>query len=441
MAGIAVLAKQQGHKVTGSDTSVYPPMSTQLREQGIQIQEGYEPSHLIPTPDCVIVGNAMKRGMPIVEYLLEHNLPYISAPQWLYENVLKSRWVIAVAGTHGKTTTTSMLAWILEHAGLKPGFLIGGIPQNFNLSARLGDEPFFVIEADEYDTAFFDKRSKFVHYHPRTAILNNLEFDHADIFPDLTAIKTQFHHLVRTIPGNGLIVCSAQDNNIKEVLAMGCWTPIDYMGVDGASWQAREVKPDGSEFTVYCENGAQGKVQWNLLGQHNVQNALAAIAAARHAGVPAPHAIQALNEFKNVKRRLEVRGQLHGITVYDDFAHHPTAVATTLTGLRKRVGNARIVAVLELGSYTMRTGVHRKTMVPALKEADIVLLAKPKGEDWGVAKIAAALNIPAQVFPDVESIVSEIIKNTRKGDHILIMSNTGFDGIHEKLLHALSKKK
>ena len=441
MAGIAIIAKQQGHKVTGSDTNVYPPMSTQLREQGIQIQEGYEPSHLIPTPDCVIIGNTMKRGMPIVEYLLEHNLPYTSAPQWLYENILKSRWVLAVAGTHGKTTTTSMLAWILEHAGLKPGFLIGGIPQNFGVSARLGDEPFFVIEADEYDTAFFDKRSKFVHYHPRTAILNNLEFDHADIFNDLEAIKTQFHHLVRTVPGNGLIICSSTDKNIKAVLAMGCWTPIDYIGADGANWTAQAVKPDGSEFSVCCEGRLQGKVQWKLLGQHNVHNALAAIAAARHAGVPAPHAIAALNEFKSVKRRLEIRGHFRGVTVYDDFAHHPTAIATTLNGLRQRVGEQRIVAVLELGSYTMRTGVHRETMVPALKEADVVLLAKPKGEDWGVANVAAALPVPAHVFQDVDSIVKEITTHARAGDHVLIMSNTGFDGLHEKLLRALSEKK
>ncbi len=438
MAGIAVIAKQQGHKVTGSDSNVYPPMSTQLSEQGIHVKEGYEPSHLIPTPDCIIVGNAMRRGVPIIEYLLEHNLPYISGPQWLYENVLKTRWVLAVAGTHGKTTTTSMLAWILEHAGLNPGFLIGGIPQNFGLSARLGAEPFFVIEADEYDTAFFDKRSKFVHYHPRTAILNNLEFDHADIFPDLAAIKTQFHHLVRMIPGNGLIITSRKDKNIQDVLAMGCWTSVESVDTEDASWEAKEIKPDGSEFTVYCEKRAQGKINWALLGQHNVHNALVAIAAARHVGVPAPHAINALNEFKNVKRRLEVRGQLRGITVYDDFAHHPTAIATTLAGLRNRVGeNARIIAVLELGSYTMRTGVHRDTIIPALNNANVVLLAKPK-EDWGVEKVAAALKMPAQVFPTVANIIAAIITHARAGDHVIIMSNTGFDGIHDKLLEALN---
>ncbi len=437
MAGIAVLAKQQGHHVTGSDAHVYPPMSTQLREQGIEIREGYEPSHLIPTPDCIIVGNAMKRGMPVIEYLLEHQLPYTSGPQWLYENILQTRWVLAVAGTHGKTTTASMLAWILEQAGLKPGFLIGGIPQNFGLSARLGSEPFFVMEADEYDTAFFDKRSKFIHYHPRTVILNNLEFDHADIFPDLAAIKTQFHHLVRIIPGNGLIICPADDQNLQDVLTLGCWTPVESIG---AAWSADPIKSDGSEFTVSCENHIQGQIQWSLLGQHNMHNALAAIAAARHAGVPAHHAIAALSKFKNVKRRLEIRGEFQGITVYDDFAHHPTAIATTLAGLRQRVGSERIIAVLELGSYTMRTGVHRDAIIPALKEADIVLLAKPSGEDWGVAAIAAALKSPAQVFPTVEKMIAEIIENTRASDHILIMSNTGFDGLHEKLLQALSNR-
>lgn len=437
MAGIAVLAKQQNHHVTGSDANVYPPMSTQLREQGIQIQEGYDPSHLIPAPDSIIVGNAMKRGMPIVEHMLSHNLPYISAPQWLYENVLRERWVLAVAGTHGKTTTSGMLAWILDYAGLNPGFLIGGVPQNFAVSARLGEPPFFVIEADEYDTAFFDKRSKFVHYHPRTVILNNLEFDHADIFPDLNAIKAQFHHLVRTVPGNGLIICPPQDNNISDVLAMGCWTPVEYAGADNANWQAKLIKADGSEFTVLCEKHPQGQINWNLLGRHNVHNALAALAAARHVGVPAPQAIQALNEFKNVKRRLELRGKIQGVSVYDDFAHHPTAIATTLAGLREHVGKARIIAVLELGSYTMRSGAHRETLVPALKEADRVLLAKPKGEDWGVAKIAASLHMPAQVFAEVENIVLEIKNIAREGDHILIMSNTGFEGIHEKILNML----
>ena len=438
MAGIALIAKQQGHEVTGSDTNVYPPMSTQLQKQGITIKEGYEPSQLIPTPDVIIVGNTMKRGMPMVEYILDNNLPCISAPQWLYENVLQERWVLAVAGTHGKTTTTSMLAWILEYAGLNPGFLIGGIPKNFPVSARLGAEPFFVIEADEYDTAFFDKRSKFVHYHPRTAILNNLEFDHADIFADLAAIQKQFHQLIRTIPSNGMLICPNDDANIKVTLEMGCWTPVEYFGADGATWEARDVAEDGSTFTIYCENHLQEKVEWSLLGQHNVRNALAAIAAARHVGVPAKQAIAALNEFEGVKRRLEIRGKINGVTVYDDFAHHPTAITMTVAGLRHRVGAARIIAVLELGSYTMRTGVHRDAIAPALKDADIVLFALPKGEDWGVAKIAESLSRPAQAFAKIENIIDEIIKIKREGDHVLIMSNTGFDGMHQKLLDALN---
>lgn len=435
MAGIAVLAKQQGHHVTGSDANVYPPMSTQLQAQGIIVQEGYDAQHLQPAPDIVIVGNAMKRGMPAVEYMLDQNLPYISGPQWLAENILQDRWVLAVAGTHGKTTTTSMLAWILEHAGLNPGFLIGGIPQNFNVSARLGASPFFVIEADEYDSAFFDKRSKFIHYRSRTVILNNLEFDHADIFADLAAIQTQFHHLVRTIPSNGLIVCPAKDNNLQEVLAKGCWTPVEIID-DNKGWQARDIMPDGSQFSVYHENKLQGKLSWSLLGQHNVHNALAAIAAARHAGITIAQSITALSEFQNVKRRMEVLWQKNDMTVYDDFAHHPTAIATTLAGLRNRVGEARIIAVVELGSFTMRTGVHRETLIPALKLADRVMIIRPK-EDWGVNYVAENLAVPANVYDKVEDIVQTLLTEMQAGDHVIIMSNTGFDGIHKKLVTAL----
>lgn len=441
MAGIALLAKQHGHEVSGSDEKVYPPMSTQLSEQGIVLSEGYDAKHLKPTPDCVVVGNAMKRGNPAIEYMLDENLSYTSGPQWLAEQVLRDRWVIAIAGTHGKTTTASMVAWILEHAGLNPGFLIGGIPRNFNVSARLGSSPFFVIEADEYDTAFFDKRSKFIHYHPRTLILNNLEFDHADIFADLKAIKTQFHHLVRTVPGQGLIVCAGNDEQLRETLTLGCWTPVEYFASDGADWQAKDVSPDGSEFTVMLAGKAQGVLRWQLLGQHNIYNALAAIAAARHVGVTPQQAIAALSEFQGVKRRLEVIGQFGDVTIYDDFAHHPTAITTTLEGLRKKVKDARIIAVVELGSYTMRTGVHRDTLVPAFKEANQVIMAKPKGEDWGVAEIATRLPVPAQVFPDVEGIIQALTQEVRAGDQVVIMSNTGFDGLHTKLLQRLSGNK
>ncbi len=436
MGGIAVLAKQQGHQVSGSDANVYPPMSTQLQEQGIVLHEGYEAEHLKPTPDCIVVGNAMKRGNPAVEYMLDQNLPYTSGPQWLAENILRDRWVLAVAGTHGKTTTTSMLAWILQYAGLEPGFLIGGIPQNFGVSARLGEKPFFVIEADEYDTAFFDKRSKFIHYHPRTVVLNNLEFDHADIFSDLNAIKTQFHHLIRTVPSNGLIVCAGKDENLADTLTKGCWTPIEYIDGNNATWQAIEINSDGSEFEVRCNDKSLGQLKWSLLGKHNVHNALAAIASARHAGVIPEQAINALAEFKNVKRRLEVIGQVGQVTYYDDFAHHPTAIATTLAGLRKRVNGSRIIAVLELGSYTMRTGVHKESLVPALKEADRVLIARPK-EDWGVADVAKNLTVPAQVYANVEEIIKALMTQTKAGDHVVIMSNTGFDGLHKKLLQAL----
>lgn len=418
MAGVAVLAKQQGHHVTGSDLNVYPPMSTQLQSQGIVLHEGYSANHLNPAPDLIIVGNAMTRGNPAVEYMLDRNLPYISGPQWLAENILRDRWVLAVAGTHGKTTTSSMLAWILEYAGLNPGFLIGGIPQNFGVSARLGEQPFFVIEADEYDSAFFDKRSKFVHYHPRTAILNNLEFDHADIFADLAAIQTQFHHLVRTIPSNGLIICPRNDQNLQVALNKGCWTPVEYIE----------------------ENAEKISLHWNLMGEHNFHNALAAIAAAQHAGVPIEQSVKALYEFKNVKRRMEMLWQKNGVTIYDDFAHHPTAITTTLTGLRKRVGKARILAIVELGSYTMRTGVHRDTLIPALKIADRVMIARPK-EDWGVDYLANNLSAPATVYNNVEEIITSVLAEMSAGDHIVIMSNTGFDGIHRKLLDQLSLAK
>lgn len=436
MGGLAVLAKQLGHQVSGSDASVYPPMSTQLTAQGIILQEGYDPAHLQPAPDLVIMGNAMSRGNPAVEYVLSQGIPYVSGPEWLADTVLASRWVLAVAGTHGKTTTTSMLAWILEVAGLKPGFLIGGVAANFGISARLGESPFFVIEADEYDSAFFDKRSKFIHYRPRTLILNNLEFDHADIFPDLDAIKQQFHHLVRTVPGNGLIIMPADDAALPSVIAKGCWTPLEYTGMDGALWTVRPVKADGSQFNVYCGSKAVGTVNWSLLGRHNMYNALAALAAARHAGVSPEVGVEALTGFANVKRRLEIKGTERGVTVYDDFAHHPTAIATTLAGLRAKIESARILAVLECGSYTMKSGVHRDHLAPALIDANEVIFIRPEYNAW-LDEVVKALPVPAKIYNDAGEIVEHLAASAQAGDHIVIMSNKGFEGIHQRLLVAL----
>ncbi|MBI5462225.1 MAG: UDP-N-acetylmuramate:L-alanyl-gamma-D-glutamyl-meso-diaminopimelate ligase [Gammaproteobacteria bacterium] len=439
MGGIALLARAAGHTVSGSDTNVYPPMSTQLEAAGIVLQEGFRPEHLQPAPDQVVVGNALSRGNAAVEYMLDQGLAYTSGPQWLAEHVLKDRWVLAVAGTHGKTSTSSMLAWILEYAGLKPGFLIGGVPSNFGVSARLGETPFFVVEADEYDTAFFDKRSKFVHYRPRTAILNNLEFDHADIFPDVAAIQRQFHHLVRTIPASGLIVSNADDANLAEVLAMGCWTPVENVTstASTAQWQARKLSADGSRFEVLCAGATQGTVEWTQLGDHNVHNALAAMAAARHAGVPTAQAIAALAEFQGVKRRMEVRGVVRDITVYDDFAHHPTAIETTLAGLRGKVGDARILAVLEPRSNTMRLGVHRAAIAPALAQADHVWLYEPPDLGWNLADVAQAATPPTDVLASIDALVAAVVAEARPGDHVIVMSNGGFGGIHAKLLAAL----
>ncbi|MHB1221102.1 MAG: UDP-N-acetylmuramate:L-alanyl-gamma-D-glutamyl-meso-diaminopimelate ligase [Gammaproteobacteria bacterium] len=435
MSGIALIAKQNGHQVTGSDLNVYPPMSTQLQEQGITLFEGYDPKHIPANVDCVIVGNVVKRGNPAMEHVMDQRIPYISGPEWLAENVLKDRWVLAVAGTHGKTTTTSMLTWILEHAGLKPGFLIGGIPENFGVSARLGKQEYFVIEADEYDSAFFDKRSKFIHYHPKTLILNNLEFDHADIFPDLAAIKQQFHYLIRTVPGNGLIVSHQEDENLADVLTHGCWTPINTFG-KGSDWQAVCHKEDGSVFDVLHLGQVVGTVTWDLIGQHNVNNALAAIAAAFHAGVDASMAANGLSSFKNVKRRLEIKGKANDITIYDDFAHHPTAIATTLAGLRARVGKARIIAVLEFGSYTMRTGVHKDKIQASLKEADVVF-CKTTEADWGLEEVLAQFEQPTACYREVDQLIQALLPTLRPGDHVIIMSNGGFGGIHQKLLKAI----
>jgi len=434
MGGVAALAKAAGHTVTGCDANVYPPMSTQLEAQGIRLIEGYGADQLSLAPDRYVIGNVVTRGNALMEGILNRGLPYISGPQWLAENVLRARWVLAVAGTHGKTTVSAMLAWILEHAGLAPGFLIGGVPQNFGVSARLGDAPFFVIEADEYDTAFFDKRSKFIHYAPRTTILNNLEFDHADIFPDLAAIETQFHHLVRTLPGNGLIVANGADVAVGRVLARGCWTPVEMFGArDG--WQAGAQDASG-RFAVSFNARPQGEVQWSLLGAHNQLNALAAIAAARHAGVPAAIAIEALAAFKNVKRRLETRGTVNGVAVYDDFAHHPTAIRVTLAGLRSKVGAARILAVLGPRSNTMKLGVMKDELAASLAGADRVF-CYGAGLGWDAAAALAPLGAKAEIHHDIPQLVAAIAAAAKSGDHVLIMSNGGFGGIHDQLLTRL----
>ena len=434
MGGIAVIAKQSGHQVTGCDANVYPPMSTQLASQGIRLIEGWDPKQVELEPDLFVIGNVVSRANPLVEEILDRNLPYSSGPQWLYEHVLRDKWVLAVAGTHGKTTTSSMAAWILEAAGLNPGFLIGGVPENFGLSARVTDSPFFVIEADEYDTAFFDKRSKFVHYHPRTAVLSNLEYDHADIFPDLAAIEVQFHHLVRTIPGNGLIIANGREDSIRRVLQRGCWTPVELLGVDDG-WSCGEPDPDDG-FEVRFRDSPQGMLRWELLGEHNRHNALAALAAARHVGVPVAHGLAALAGFKNVKRRMEVRGSVNGVTVYDDFAHHPTAIQLTIAGLRSKVGKARILAVLEPRSATMKLGVMKDLLAPSLSDAQLVF-CYTGGIGWDAQAALTGLGAKAVCYDDLSELVAAVAAAARPGDHVLVMSNGGFGGVHAKLLHAL----
>ena len=445
MGGIAAIAKRAGHRVTGSDRNVYPPMSTQLRSLGIELVQGFEPGQLEPRPDVIVVGNVMTRGMPVVEAMLDRGLPYVSGPEWLAGNVLQDRWVLAVAGTHGKTTTSSVLAWILEHAGLSPGFLIGGVPDNFGSSARLGQEPFFVIEADEYDTAFFDKRAKFVHYRPRTLVLNNLEFDHADIYPDVAAIQRQFHHLVRTVPGSGRIIWNAGDARLAETLAIGCWTPREgFARNDGSDvrWTAAPVDgvQDFSRFEVREGGKPVGVVEWPLMGAHNLENALAAIAAARHAGVPVSASIAALREFRGIARRMQLRAEVQGIRIFDDFAHHPTAIETTLDGLRRRVGNERIIAVLEARSNTMRMGVHREALAPALARADEVWLYAPPELGWDTGEIMRALGGRGRSAAEVERLAGDLAQSVRPGDVVLIMSNGGFGGLHDKLIAALRER-
>ncbi|HCY62331.1 MAG TPA: UDP-N-acetylmuramate:L-alanyl-gamma-D-glutamyl-meso-diaminopimelate ligase [Oxalobacteraceae bacterium] len=445
MGGLAVLAKQAGHRVTGCDANVYPPMSTQLEAQGIELIEGFGPEQVGLQPDLFVVGNVVSRGNPLMEEILNRGLPYTSGPQWIGEHILQGKWVLAVAGTHGKTTTSSMLAWILEDAGYHPGFLIGGVPMNFGISARLaGDDaasPFFVIEADEYDTAFFDKRSKFVHYHAKTAILNNLEYDHADIFPDLAAIETQFHHLVRTVPGVGRVVVNGGEESLKRVIARGCWSEAEWFGGDRQNDWSLAEHADGS-FDVIFKGQAAGTVRWALTGAHNRMNALAAIAAARHVGVPVAQAIDALARFENVKRRMELRGSVNGIAVYDDFAHHPTAIATTVAGLRKKVGAARILAVLEPRSNTMKLGTMKDALPGSLADADLVFGygAKGSGKDalgWDLAAALAPLGSRAQAFDALDALVAAVAQAARPGDQILAMSNGGFGGVHQKILDAL----
>jgi UDP-N-acetylmuramate: L-alanyl-gamma-D-glutamyl-meso-diaminopimelate ligase len=446
MGGVAAIAQAAGFRVTGADLNVYPPMSTQLEELGIEFVQGYGAEQLDLRPDIVVVGNALSRGSPVVEAMLDRGMAYTSGPEWLAEQVLREKHVIAVAGTHGKTTTTAMLTWILEEAGLAPGFLVGGVPSNFNSTARLGKGPFFVIEADEYDTAFFDKRAKFVHYRPRTAILNNLEFDHADIYPDVAAIRRQFNQLLRTVPAAGRVIVNGEDAELATTLKMGCWTPRETFGVTkayreggaDADWSAEIAAGSAaSRFAVLCQGRAVAEVNWPLLGEHNVMNALAAIAAARHAGVEPERAARALDAFRGVKRRMEVRGVVDQVTVYDDFAHHPTAIATTLDGLRARVAGARIIAVLEPRSNTMKLGVHREQLAPALALADRAWFLNSADLGWDLPSAVAALGERASFAASVDALVKGLADDSRPGDHILVMSNGGFGGLHDKLLAAL----
>jgi UDP-N-acetylmuramate: L-alanyl-gamma-D-glutamyl-meso-diaminopimelate ligase len=441
MGGVAAIAKAAGFRVTGSDLNVYPPMSTQLERLGIGLIQGYGAEQLDLKPDIVVVGNALSRGVEVVEAMLDRGMAYTSGPLWLAEQVLRERHVIAVTGTHGKTTTTAMLTWILEHAGLEPGFLVGGVPGNFDSSARWGKPPFFVIEADEYDTAFFDKRAKFVHYRPRTVILNNLEYDHADIYPNVAAIRTQFHQLLRTVPEAGRLIVNGQDAELAATLKMGCWTPRETFGLTSADWQARvEKESAASRFAVLFRGREVAQVAWSLIGEHNVMNALAAIAAAHHAGVSPERAAAALAAFKGVKRRMELRGVVNGVTVYDDFAHHPTAIETTLKGLRARVGGARILAVLEPRSNTMKMGVHRDELAPALATADRSWLLNSADLGWDLPAAVAGMGERARVLSTVDALVAGLAAEARTGDHILVMSNGGFGGLHDKLLSALGKR-
>ena len=436
MGGVALLARTAGHRVTGCDDNVYPPMSTQLEEQGIELTAGYSAAQVAFNPDLFVVGNAISRGNPLLEEILSRNLAYVSGPQWLAEHILAGRWVLGVAGTHGKTTTTSLLTWILEEAGLSPGFLVGGVPQNFSVSARLTDSPFFVIEADEYDTAFCDKRSKFLHYRPRTTILNNLEFDHADIFSDLAAIETQFHHLVRTLPSNGLIVANHTEEPLRQVISRGCWTPVEWFN-SPEGWQTGRPSADGL-FAVSLAGREVGSTRLALPGAHNRSNALAAVAAARHAGVPTDVALKAVETFKGIKRRLELRGEVGGVSVYDDFAHHPTAIAATIAALRGETGKGRILAVLEPRSNTMKLGTMKAQLPASLSGADAVF-CYARNLGWDAAAALAPIASRARVFEDLSELVAAVAAAARPEDRVLVMSNGSFGGVHDLLLAALAK--
>ncbi len=438
MGGLAQLARAAGHHVTGADVHVYPPMSTQLQEAGIEVIEGYDPEQLKLQPDCVVVGNVMTRGMPIIEALLNSTQRYTSGPQWLYEHLLAERWVLGVSGTHGKTSTAAMLAWVLEFAGLAPGFLIGGVPQNFHRSARLGNAPFFVIEADEYDTAFFDKRSKFVHYHPRSLIINNLEYDHADIFPDLAAIQTQFHHLLRMLPGEGLLVHPANVTAIEQVLAKGCWTPAETIAVakgSGGDWRYRPMTEDCGALEIFWRDALQGEIHWALSGHHNAANALAAIAAARHAGVPATQAVEALNSYAGVKRRLELLAEVAGIRVYDDFAHHPTAIKTTLEGLRRKQPQGRLIVVFEPRSNSMKLGTHQLDLASAFELADALFILVPEDLPWRIDTLP--FSVPTHFFSEPAALHETLSRTLQPGDEVVFMSNGSFAGLHHQLVRTL----
>jgi len=439
MGGLALLGRELGFDVSGSDSNVYPPMSTQLAGQGIDLIDGFDPEQLEPAPDLVLVGNALSRGNPCVEYLLNSHIHFTSGAQWLGETILRDRHVLAVSGTHGKTTTASMLAWILEVAGLDPGFMIGGISENFGCSARCGGNDYFVVEADEYDTAFFDKRSKFVHYSPNTLIINNIEFDHADIFSDIAAIRRQFHHLMRIVPDHGLVIARQADPEIKKVFEMGCWTPVEYIGEEGARWIARPLSEDFSEFEVLVDDTPGGILRWDLFGKHNAMNALAAIAAANHIGITTGEVCEALAGFKSVKRRMEKLGEINGICVYDDFAHHPTEIALTLHGLRQRVGNQRIIAVMEPRSNTMRQGIHRDELSGAFADADQVVFYQAPELDWDLGEATREIEQKRRVLTDIDSIVDTVCRLSQNGDHVIIMSNGSFGGLPGKLTDRLGQ--
>jgi UDP-N-acetylmuramate: L-alanyl-gamma-D-glutamyl-meso-diaminopimelate ligase len=438
MGGLAQIAKALGHQVTGSDQNVYPPMSDQLEQAGIALMQGYEAEHLSPTPDLVIVGNTISRGNPELEYVLNEQIPYSSGPEWLYQGVLKHKHVLAVSGTHGKTTTTTILSWILEFAGHNPGFLIGGVAENFGISARNTDSDYFVIEADEYDTAFSDKRSKFVHYHPKTLIINNIEFDHADIFGDIADIRREFHHLMRILPEKARVIHPNDDEEVKNVLDMGCWSETESFGEVSANWSIAETSEDYSHFKVSHDREVLGTVNWSLIGEHNANNALAAIIAAEHTGIPVAKACAALSEFKSVKRRLECIYEADGTRIYDDFAHHPTAISKTLEALRKHAAEARIIAIMEPRSNTMRMGVHANTLAASFDKADLILLFQADNVDWDIAANMSELGERCRVFKDIGEIVNYVVEQKQDGDQIVIMSNGGFGSIHTKLIEAMS---